>query len=97
MILGLTAACYRWTLARGIVRTLWITIKERKLEEHLCATTISLLKLNAVEKWGPEDHRLFISCTYPNYAISSDNGRDVTGVGELLASYARLDLDKEDE
>lgn len=94
MIVTLAAGCCRWTLVRGITRTLWITIKELKLERFVHEATISLMKLNAVEKWGKEDHRLFINCTYPNYATSSTNARDLVEVGDLLASYAAMDLNK---
>lgn len=96
MILTLTAVCQRWTLARGITRTIWITVRERKVEDCLLESTVSLLKLNAVENWGPEDHRLFSSCTYPNYASSKNGARDITGVGDLLASYAQLNIDDEE-
>lgn len=97
MVVSLTAVGSRWTLFRGITRSLWLTINERKLEGLLLGTTVSLLKLNAVDKWGPEDHRLFESCTYPNYATSSNDGRDVDAIGDLLARYAQLDLDGKDQ
>ena len=91
MIIALTSSCHRWTLARGIVRTLWLTLKERKIESLLLESTLDLLRPSAVERWGPEDHRLFASCAYPNYALS-DNSRYPVGIGELLESYAQLDL-----
>lgn len=97
MVVAMTAVGSRWVLFKGITRGLWITIKERKLDALLLASTVDLLKLNAVENWGPEDHQLFISCTYPNYATSSNNGRDIDAVGDLLARYAKLDLDGVDE
>ena len=97
VIFVLTTGCNRWTIVRGIVRTLWITIKERKLERFLQESTIHLLKLNAVEKWGIADHLLFVSCSYPNYATSSVRGRDIDGIGDLLRSYARLNLNSKVE
>lgn len=95
MVVTLTAVCQRWTLARGITKSLWIKIKDGKLEECFLDATISLLKLNAVENWGIEDHLLFESCTYPNY--NGNSVRDNTGIGELLASYARLSLNEGDQ
>lgn len=97
MVIALTAIGSRWTLFRGITRSFWLTIKERKLDGFLLGPTVSLLKLNAVENWGSEDHQLFASCTYPNYATSSNNGREIDGIGDLLARYAQFDLGKEDE
>ncbi|KAK5074309.1 hypothetical protein LTS08_005263 [Lithohypha guttulata] len=96
MIVALTASCHRWTLARGIVRTLWLTLREREIESLLPDSTLDLLRSSAVEKWGPEDHRLFASCAYPNYA-ASDNSRYPVGIGEVLESYAQLDLGQMDQ
>lgn len=91
-ILTLTAVCHRWPLARGIVKGLWITIQQQKLDVHLQEETISLFRLNAVDNWSAEDHQLFVSCAYPNYATSSSNRRDVVSIGDVLQSYAQLDL-----
>lgn len=91
MIIALTASCHLWVLARGIVRTLWLTLIERKIQSLLPDSTLNLLKLHAVEKWGPEDHQLFASCAYPSYTLS-DNSRYPVGIGELLESYEQLDL-----
>lgn len=96
MIITLTSISYRWTLVRGIIRTLWFTIVERKLENFLLETTMRLLKLNAIDTWGREDHHLFVACDYPNYAASSNNGRELNAIGDLLASYAQLDINKDD-
>lgn len=89
---ALTAVGQRWTIARGIVKTLWIKIKDAQLEEKLFDSTITLLKLNAVENWGLDDHLLFESCMYPNY--TNGDVRDITRVGEILAMYAQLDINQ---
>lgn len=95
MIVTLTAVCQRWPIIRGIIRSLWIKVKDLRLEDHLLEPTVSLLKLNGVENWGPNDHSLFESCTYPNY--THDDVRNITGVGDLLASYALLNLSGADQ
>lgn len=87
----------RWILARGIVKTLWHTLQERKLVVHLEDATRSLLRLFAVETWGAEDHKLFELCAYPNYAEIKDKGRDFVEIGELLQQYTALDLDRQEE
>lgn len=84
MVLGLTSSFYRITLVRGIMKSLYLTIKEQKLESLLQEQTFELLKLNAVDKWSMKDHLLFATCAYPNYATSSLNGRDLITIGDLL-------------
>lgn len=49
MIVVLSNVARRWTLVRGILRMLWITLQERKLDEHLASATTALFKLNAVD------------------------------------------------
>jgi hypothetical protein len=95
IIVVLSYVAHRWTLAWGIMRMLWITLQEHKLDICLDAATLDLFKLNAVENWGPEDHRLFEMCAYPNYAAISESGRDFVELGELLKEYAGLYLGEE--
>lgn len=92
LALTLSAGCHRWQIARIVTKGLWITIQQQKLEEYLQAETISLFQLNAVENWSQEDYRRFVSCVYPDYASSNGNPRDVVSMGDLLSSYAKLDV-----
>ena len=85
----------RWTISRGIIKTLWITIQERKLDSYLESSTLSLFNLFAVNNWGPEDHKLFELCAYPNYAAISERGRDFVEIGELLQQYAAMQLSQD--
>lgn len=96
MCLVLSNAARRWTLARGILKILWIRIQDRWLEAHLDAATLGLFKLNAVDNWGPDDHRLFEACAYPNYAALTERGRDFVEMGELLQEFASLQLNSKD-
>lgn len=84
----------RWVLVRGVVKLIWVTLTERKLDSYLNAATLSLFKLNAVDNWDPQDHKLFELCAYPNYAAISERGRDFVGMGDLLQEYAGLTLDE---
>jgi hypothetical protein len=93
MIVALSNSARRWTITRGILKMIWITLQERRLDASLDAATLSLFKLNAVDNWGPQDHRLFEMCAYPNYAAIETRGRDFVEMGELLQEYAGLQLD----
>ncbi|KAL9625627.1 MAG: hypothetical protein Q9160_000340, partial [Pyrenula sp. 1 TL-2023] len=93
LIITLAAASRRWLLCRGIMRTLWMTLCDRKMISLLRKETVELLRLSAVDSWGPEDHRLFESCIYPNYAQMSVNGRDFEGMGDLLEQWSRLEAE----
>lgn len=97
MVLTLTAVCYRWVLCRGITKGLWITIQQQNLEQYLLDETVSLFKLNAVDNWSSKDHQLFVSCAYPNYAMSSARSRDVVSIGDMLRSYTNLEINGTDE
>ena len=92
MVVVLINVARRWTLARGLVKMLWITLQEQKLESHVSPATLNLFKLNAVDNWGPEDHHLFDMCAYPNYAAIGERGRNFVEMGELLHEYAALQL-----
>jgi len=94
-IVGLSAASKRWAIAHGIVKMIWITIHERKLGPFVQQSTMSLLKLGAVDKWGPKDHQMFEACSYPNYAAVAEKGRRDAEMGELLSEYSRLNLESE--
>ena len=97
MIIALSAVSQRWTISRGVLRMLWITIKERKLEAFLEVSTLTLLRLSAVDNWSPQDHRLFESCVYPNYAAIKEDGRNFADMGELLHKYSLLELQERHE
>lgn len=49
LITGLAATSRRWTIARGILKMLWITLRERALEAYITEQTLQLLKLSAVD------------------------------------------------
>lgn len=97
MIVVLSTVAWRWTLVRGILKVMWHTMLERKLESHVVTATEVLLKLNAVDTWGAEDHRLFEMCAYPNYAAIGEKGRDFVEIGDLLQEYASLKLGDDDD
>ena len=92
VILALSVAYQRWTLAKGIVRMIWIELQQRKLDELLPAPTLDILKLSAVDSWGTEDHQLFRQCAYPNYAASMNKGSIFSEMGDLLAEYSQLSV-----
>ncbi|KAK5053935.1 hypothetical protein LTR84_001897 [Exophiala bonariae] len=91
-IVALSSISRRWTLVRGIVKVVWIMLKERELDKYLEPATVSLLKLGAVDNWGSKDHELFEKCAYPNYAAIEEKGRDLVELGDLLQQYAQLQL-----
>ena len=92
MIVALSAGSQRWPIARGILRMLWVTLQQRKLDSLLTQSAIDLLKLSVVYNWGPEDHLIFQSSVYPNYAVVGEDGRDLADMGELLEKWAQMQL-----
>lgn len=97
LIVALSATTRRWTLSRGIIRMIWIEVQKRKLDQVVDPSTLSLLKLSAVDSWGPEDHRLFERCAYPNYAVIGERGRLLSEIGDLLEEYSRLNIEDSTE
>lgn len=93
LVVPLSASSRRWTLARGILKVMWITLHERKLQQYLTEETTQLFHLSAVDNWGPEDHLVFDRCSYPTYAATDASGRKYMEMGELLEKAARLNLD----
>lgn len=91
----LSAVAKRWILSRGVLKMLWIMLHERGLVRHLTPETLTLLRTSAVENWGPNDHTLFASCMYPNYAAISENGREMANMGELLEQWSQLSLSEQ--
>lgn len=83
----------RWVLARGVIKMLWIIIRQRGLGDHLLRSTVELFTFSAIERWGPDDHRLFESCIYPNYAAIGENGRELADMGELLQQWSKISID----
>lgn len=92
MVVVISKVARRWLLCRGILKLLWITLQEQKLDVHLNAATLSLFRLNAIVNWGPDDHRMLEMCTYPNYAAITEKGREFVEMCELLQEYAALQL-----
>jgi len=92
IIVSIFTVAKRWILARGVLRMLWITIQERRIVDHLNGTTIQLFRESAVEQWGPNDHRLFESCIYPNYAAIAKDGRELADMGDLLQKWSRFNI-----
>lgn len=86
----IVAVAKRWVLARGVIKMLWITIQDRALVQHLDSRTVDLFTSSAVQKWGPDDYRLFASCMYPNYAAIGENGRELADMGELLEQWSKM-------
>lgn len=92
MITALSAASRRWTIARGVVKMLWITLQERELESYITEQASKLLKRSAVDNWGPEDHRHFEGSAYPNYAAIAEHGRELADMGDVLEKWSLLDI-----
>lgn len=76
LIVTLAAASRRWLICRGIMRTIWMTLmdRDRGLVSWLRKEMVELLKLSALDSWGPEDLALLESHIYPNDAPMSVNG-----------------------
>jgi hypothetical protein len=92
LITALTAVSRRWALVRGILKTLWVTLSEQKLDRYLGDSTVSLFRISAIDSWGPEDHRLFESCAYPTYAQVRERGRAYEEMGDLLQRWSGLEI-----
>jgi hypothetical protein len=86
------AVAKRWVLARGVIKMLWITIQDRQLVQHLNQQTVELFTLSAIDRWGPDDYRLFECCMYPNYAAIGENGRELADMGELLEQWSKMSI-----
>lgn len=92
VIVALSATSHRWFIARGIVKMIWIELQQRKLVYRLNPSTLSLLKLGAVDTWSSEDHELVKRCAYPNYAAVGERGPALSEMGDLIDEYVRLNL-----
>lgn len=93
VIVPLAAASRCRTIARGVLKVMWITIDERKLQECLTEATRQIFHSNVVDNWGPEDYVVFDGCLYPNYAATDESGREYVEMGVLLEKAAWLNLD----
>jgi hypothetical protein len=91
----LVTAARRLILANGVLRMLWIRLQDKDLVKYLGQPTIELFQTSAIEGWGPEHHRLFESCIYPDYSAIKEKGRELADMGELLEKYSRLGLGRE--
>jgi hypothetical protein len=95
MVVVLSCVARRWTLARGILRMLWITVSQRQLEGVLDVSTLGLFELNTVENWGSHERRILEACAYPNYSALGEKSRYLVEMGDLLQEYAAMQLDTE--
>jgi hypothetical protein len=93
MIGSLSASSRRSPLCRGILKTIWHTLRERELDGVLDETTLKLLKVNAVSAWGSDDHHLFEGSAYPNLAVAREKGREFAEMSDLLLHYSEHNID----
>ncbi|KAK5081148.1 hypothetical protein LTR05_007942 [Lithohypha guttulata] len=93
MIVALSGSSRRWPLVRGILKVLWHTLQERKLDAYLAEATVTLLKLSAVDNWGLQDHRLFEGSAYPNISVANEKGLEFAEMSDLLNQYSLLNTD----
>ena len=82
----------RKTIAQAITRMIWIMLDTKKLTSFLDEATRQIFKLIAKEIWNDKDRHSLYACTYPNYTVVYERGREFADTGELLAQYARLSL-----
>jgi hypothetical protein len=90
---ALFAVSRRWSLCRAILRSVWMTICERELKELLPESTRKLLEVGGSDTWQMNDHLYFQSSVYPNYAIASEQGRQLADMGDLLQKWSSLQVE----
>lgn len=96
LLVTVSVTARRALIVRGFSRMILGTLQQRGLERHLSEASKTLLRLNAVDTWGPDDHELFKSVTYPNVVVAREEGRILADMGDLLQKWAKLDLAEED-
>lgn len=92
LLVTISVTARRAPIVRGFSRMILGTIRQRGLEQYLSEALKALLRLNAVDAWGPDDHELFKSVTYPNAVIAREEGRILADMGDLLRQWPTLDL-----
>ena len=95
IIARLSSIAKRWLLARGVLKMLWIMLQDHQQLGSLLPETTELLRANGVDNWGPDDHRLFAGCLYPNYTVLNEKGRELADMGELLEQWSHFNLSEE--
>lgn len=96
LLVTVSITARRALIVRGFSRMILGTLQQRGLERLLSKASKTLLQLNAVDTWGPEDHELFKSVTYPNVVVAREEGRMLADMGDLLQKWEKLDLGEED-
>jgi hypothetical protein len=92
MIVVLCCVARRWTIARGILKMIWITINQHQLQHILDVNTVSLFKLSMTENRGTHERRILEACAYPNYSALGEKSRVLVEMGDLLQEYAAMQI-----
>lgn len=92
IVATLSTAAERWTLAKGVLKMLWIMLQERNQVSNLLPAIGDIFRAQAVDNWGPAEYRMFSGCMYPNYTVIGERGRELADMGELLEEWSQLSL-----
>lgn len=88
--LAITHVSRRMFVMRGHVRMLLITADQRG--QTIPEKTRQRLTHIAIDTWGPEDHKLFDACIFPNYTLAKGGDPRTAAMGDLLEQWSNLTL-----
>lgn len=92
LLVKVSVTARRALICRGFSRMILGTLQQRGLEHLLQEASKTLLRLNAVDAWGPDDHQLFKSVTYPNVVVASEEDRSPRRHGGFAAKVGKFRL-----